>query len=286
MKTFGFISVNNTYETRKIAEEAKNLYDRFIHIDINKISAILSKDNSVQIFYDNEPVFFNTILTRSVKGINKNKLFPVLRTLQLSGSYLVDPISRFENKGGKLYTSIKRFENSIGPNTYFAFGKRNLLALLEKINYPIIIKPIGGSHSRGIKRIKDVNEGREKLNILFEEGYKSIFIQEKIHIGTEYRVFTLDDEVLHTSRRLRPSMRGEDGEHFGEIDNSRLERLKSFIKEEVKPKGLYGFDIVKIHSQDRYTVVEGNRAPEFEANDRIFNINIAKSIIEKLYERR
>ena len=74
---------------------------------------------------------------------------------------------------------------------------------VEKLKFPVIIKPNGESHGRGVMmNIKNFEELKEKLENSFEI-YKNMIIQEQI-IWKEFRVLVLKWEVILVLNRIPP----------------------------------------------------------------------------------
>ena len=60
------------------------------------------------------------------------------------------------NCGNKMITSLLLKKHNVPtPKTYFSFSSETALENLEKIGYPMVIKPVVGSWGRGVMALKD-----------------------------------------------------------------------------------------------------------------------------------
>jgi len=79
-------------------------------------------------------------------------------------------INKFDvasNCGNKLFTSlILRKHNVPTPKTYFSFSAGAAKENLEKVGYPLVIKPVIGSWGRGVMPLKD----RDAIDALIENN--------------------------------------------------------------------------------------------------------------------
>ena len=58
--------------------------------------------------------------------------------------------------GNKMFMSLLLKKNNIPtPKTYFSFSSDSATENLEKVGYPLVIKPVIGSWGRGVMPIKD-----------------------------------------------------------------------------------------------------------------------------------
>src|SRR5919199_1950311 len=103
--------------------------------------------------------------------------------------------------GNKLITSLTLAKYNIPtPKTYFAFSVESAIELINKIGFPLILKPIIGSWGRGVFPMRD----EEMANILLEMREESdnplsriFYIQEMVkRPPRDLRCIVIGDEVV------------------------------------------------------------------------------------------
>jgi [lysine-biosynthesis-protein LysW]---L-2-aminoadipate ligase len=97
---------------------------------------------------------------------------------------VINPFSVSEICGNKLLTSLALVKHHVPtPNTSFAFSSSSALQLMDKLGYPLVVKPLVGSWGRGVYLIKDRSaaeiliDSREEIGSPLSRIY---YIQEKI----------------------------------------------------------------------------------------------------------
>ena len=91
-----------------------------------------------------------------------------------------------------------------------------LLRGVEKLGYPIVIKPRYGCKGQGIKlNIKSEKELLESYNEV-KNKYEDVIIEEYIE-GNDYRVCVVDDDVIAVSLRLPPYVIGDGKKDLREL---------------------------------------------------------------------
>ena len=121
----------------------------------------------------------------------------------------VPVINKFEvanNCGNKMITSLLLKKHNVPtPKTYFSFTSEAALVNLEKIGYPIVIKPIVGSWGRGVIPLKDretadaIIEVRELSDRPLDRIY---YLQEMVkRPPRDIRVIVVGDQVISAMYR-------------------------------------------------------------------------------------
>jgi [lysine-biosynthesis-protein LysW]--L-2-aminoadipate ligase len=113
----------------------------------------------------------------------------------------VPVINRYEvanNCGNKMITSLllKKY-NVPTPKTYFSFSSEAALENLEKVGYPMVIKPIVGSWGRGVMPLKD----RETADAIVEV--------RELSDGPLDRIYYLQEMVKRPPRDIRVIVVGD-----------------------------------------------------------------------------
>lgn len=78
--------------------------------------------------------------------------------------------------------------------------KEDLEKVIEKIGYPIVIKPLNGNHGKGasinIKNLEDAKSG-----LLYAQNYSHRVIVEKFITGFDFRVLVIDNKLVAAAKR-------------------------------------------------------------------------------------
>src|SRR5574342_121584 len=105
------------------------------------------------------------------------------------------------NCGNKMITSLLLKKHNVPtPRTYFSFSSEAALENLEKIGYPMVIKPVVGSWGRGVMALKDrdiadaIIEVRELSDGPLDRIY---YLQEMIkRPPRDIRAISVGDQVI------------------------------------------------------------------------------------------
>lgn len=107
----------------------------------------------------------------------------------------VPVINKFDvanNCGNKMITSLLLKKHNVPtPKTYFSFSSETALENLEKVGYPMVIKPVVGSWGRGVMALKD----RDVADAIIE-------IRE-LSDGPLDRIYYLQEMVKRPPRDIR-----------------------------------------------------------------------------------
>ena len=107
----------------------------------------------------------------------------------------VPVINKFEvanNCGNKMITSLLLKKHNVPtPKTYFSFSSETALENLEKVGYPMVIKPVVGSWGRGVMALKD----RDVADAIIEV--------RELNDGPLDRIYYLQEMVKRPPRDIR-----------------------------------------------------------------------------------
>jgi [lysine-biosynthesis-protein LysW]--L-2-aminoadipate ligase len=191
------------------------------------------------------------------------------------------------NCGNKMFmTLLLKKHNIPTPKTYFSFSKDAALENIEKVGYPLVIKPIIGSWGRGVMPVKD----RDTIDAVIETRELSDSPHDRIYYFQELikrpprdiRVITVGDNAIAAMYRKSSGgfktniALGADPE-ICEI-TSEMEDLAVKTSKAVGG-GILGVDMME--DEKRGLVVhEVNNTVEFKGLVKVANRNIPKEMIE------
>lgn len=96
------------------------------------------------------------------------------------------------NCGNKMITSILLKKHNVPtPKTYFSFSSETALENLEKLGYPMVIKPVVGSWGRGVMALKD----RDTADAIIEV--------RELNDGPLDRIYYLQEMIKRPPRDIR-----------------------------------------------------------------------------------
>ena len=189
--------------------------------------------------------------------------------------------------GNKMFmTLLLKKYNVPTPKTYFSFSSESASENIEKVGYPLVIKPIIGSWGRGVMQLKDKDTADALFEIrdITDSPHDRIFyLQELIkRPPRDIRVITIGDESI--AAMYRKSSGGFKTNIALGADPELCEITKEI--EDISTKaskamggGILGIDIME--DEKRGLVVhEVNNTVEFKGLSRVSRRNIPKEMIE------
>src|SRR5574342_1440394 len=191
------------------------------------------------------------------------------------------------NCGNKMITSLLLKKHNVPtPRTYFSFSSEAALENLEKIGYPMVIKPVVGSWGRGVMALKDrdIADAIIEVRELSDGPHDRIYyLQELIkRPPRDIRVITVGDRAIAAMYRKSSGgfktniALGADPE-LCKITNE-LEDI-SIKASQAVGGGILGIDLME--DEKRGLVVhEVNNTVEFKGLAKVAKKNIPKEMID------
>ncbi len=189
--------------------------------------------------------------------------------------------------GNKMFmTLLLKKYNVPTPKTYFSFSSESASENIEKVGYPLVIKPVIGSWGRGVMQLKDKDTADALFEIrdITDSPHDRIFyLQELINRPPrDIRVITVGDEPI--AAMYRKSSGGFKTNIALGADPELCEITKEI--EDISTKaskamggGILGIDIME--DEKRGLVVhEVNNTVEFKGLARVSRRNIPKEMVE------
>ncbi len=189
--------------------------------------------------------------------------------------------------GNKMFMTLLLKKNNIPtPKTYFSFSSESAAENLEKVGYPLVIKPVIGSWGRGVMPIKDkdtMDAVLEIRNITDSPHDRIYYLQELIkRPPRDIRVITIGDESI--AAMYRKSSGGFKTNIALGADPELCEITKEMEDMAAKASkamggGILGIDMME--DDERGLVVhEVNNTVEFKGLAKVAKRNIPKEMIE------
>ena len=189
--------------------------------------------------------------------------------------------------GNKMFmTLLLKKHNVPTPKTYFSFSSQSAMENIEKVGYPLVIKPVIGSWGRGVMPLKD----RDTTDAIFEireitdsPHDRIYYLQEMINRPPrDIRVITIDDRPI--AAMYRKSTGGFKTNIALGADPELCEITKEMEDMAAKASqamggGILGIDMME-DEEKGLVVHEVNNTVEFKGLARVSKQNIPKEMIE------
>ena len=189
--------------------------------------------------------------------------------------------------GNKMFmTLLLKKHNVPTPKTYFSFSSESASENLEKVGYPLVIKPVIGSWGRGVMPIKDRDTMDAVLEIrdITDSPHDRIYyLQELVkRPPRDIRVITVGDRPIAAMYRKSSDgfktniALGADPE-ICEITNEMEDMAAAASK--AMGGGILGVDMMEDDKRG-LVVHEVNNTVEFKGLARVAQQNIPKEMVE------
>jgi [lysine-biosynthesis-protein LysW]--L-2-aminoadipate ligase len=189
--------------------------------------------------------------------------------------------------GNKMFMTLLLKKNNIPtPKTYFSFSSGSAAENLEKVGFPLVIKPIIGSWGRGVMPLKDKDtmEAVFEIRDITDSPHDRIYyLQELIkRPPRDIRVVTVGDEPI--AAMYRKSSGGFKTNIALGADPELCEITKEMEDMAVKASkamggGILGIDMME-DDKKGLVVHEVNNTVEFKGLARVAQRNIPKAMVE------
>ena len=189
--------------------------------------------------------------------------------------------------GNKMFMTLLLKKNNIPtPKTYFSFSSESAAENIEKVGYPLVIKPVIGSWGRGVMPIKDkdtMDAVLEIRNITDGPHDRIYYLQELIkRPPRDIRIITIGDEPI--AAMYRKSSGGFKTNIALGADPELCEITKEIEDMAIKASnamggGILGIDMME-DDERGLLVHEVNNTVEFKGLAKVAQRNIPKKMIE------
>ncbi len=211
--------------------------------------------------------------------------------LENQGHYVINSFVSSLICGNKLLTTQLLAKSGIPtPKTYVAFSQESAVDIMEKMGYPVVLKPIVGSWGRMVAKIINREQAESLLEareLLTDPQQQIYYIQEYIkRPPRDIRGIVVNGRVITAYYRYQPEgdwrtniARGGKAE-LAKVDGE-LEDLMIRASNIVSGK-VIGVDAME--TSDGYVIHELNNNLEFHGASEVSDVDIAKEIMEYVKE--
>ena len=132
--------------------------------------------------------------------------------------------------------------------------EEDLAATIEKIGYPIVIKPLDGNHGKGAS-INVTNWEDAVAGLAYAKNYSRRVIVEKFITGFDFRVLVIDNKLVAAAKRVPAHVIGDGKSSIQElIDITNLDPRRGYGHENVLTQIDVDRDTLDLLAKLEYTV--------------------------------
>ena len=269
---------------RMIIEKARKYFDEVEEINIKKLTTRVST-NGTEVFYEDKLLKGFDCLYMRGSWRYEQLLYTVSYLLQ-GKVYLPLYHSVFPTCHNKLLTLLRLQKDGVAvPETYFCSNAEEARNVLERVNYPIILKTPAGTQGKGVMFADSISSAKSLLDALeaFNQPY---LIQEYIDTGaTDIRAFVVGDKVIAAMKRKAASNELRANIHAGgtgmafELDYD-TEQLAIKAAKSIKAE-ICGVDILQ---GSKAVVLEVNSSPGLAGVMEASGVPVDDLVAKYLYE--
>jgi len=155
---------------------------------------------------DFEKMDYDVVLEREISHL---KALYSLKVLNEMGVKTVNTYETASTCGDKVLTTLALTRHKVpSPITYIAFTPEEALEAIERIGYPVVLKPATGSWGRLLSKVNDKETAESIIEhkvILGSYHHSVFYIQEYIKKPErDIRAFVVGDEVIGAIYRSSP----------------------------------------------------------------------------------
>jgi ribosomal protein S6--L-glutamate ligase len=267
-------------------EALRKYFDEVDSINIKYIEISFS-GKKAKILYKGKPLpQYDCILAKG--SFRYANILEALTLLRRDEAYMPIHHSAFTIAHDKLLTQLELQKNNLPmPKTYLASTVNAARSILERLNYPIIMKFPQGTQGKGVLFAESFASASSILDAL-SSLRQPFIIQEYIETdGTDLRVFVLGDKVVAAYQRRSNGKETRANIHAGGTGeevmlDEETKRIALNAAKSVKAD-LCGVDILMSHKGP--VVLEVNLSPGLQGITQYTGIDVADRIAKFLYER-
>jgi len=229
---------------------------------------------------------YDVILERC---ITHSRALYSLRLFKILGITCVNEYEVSNVCGDKLLTTVALSENNVPqPEVRIAFTEESALTAIERMGYPVVLKPAVGSWGRLLSKVNDREAAEailEHKKILGTYHHSIFYIQKYVEKqGRDIRSFVVGDECIAAIFRTSPhwitnTARG------GTASNCPL--TEELIETSLKAAKAVGGGVVAIdlfETENGFMVNEVNYTMEFKNSIDVTGVNIPSRIVDHVLE--
>ncbi len=269
-----------------IVEALKKYFDEVDNIQLKNIEVKLGKEGGILYEGEELPYYDCVYLKGSFRFANL--LRSISSLLENKVPYMPIPSTAFTTVHNKLLTHLVLEQHSIAmPKTYISSTIDAAKKLLEKVNYPIVMKFPEGTQGKGVM-FADSKESAASMLDALEALNQPFIIQEYVETGgTDIRALVVGEKVVAAMKRQAKPGEKRSNTHSGGIPQ-KVELSREAINLALKTaKALQaqicGIDILE--GPLGPAIIEANISPGLRGIGSVSTVDIPDQIARFLYDK-
>jgi glutathione synthase/RimK-type ligase-like ATP-grasp enzyme len=238
-----------------------------------------------------ELIQYDALFIRETTFVNHHTFRFAKKAQSLGVSVIDDPDSILKCTN-KVYLNELLTSNKVLTPKSYVVSKENYKTLSEKLPYPFILKQPDGAFSKGVFKIKDADDYKQKSKTMFETS-ELLIAQEFLPTAFDWRVGIIDGKPLYVCKYFMANehwqivnWNGKKQEQEGEVETMAVDQAPAgLIRTALKAtaligKSLYGVDLKEVDG--KFYVIEINDNPNIDAGmeDKILKDKLYSTIME------
>jgi len=269
-----------------ILKALKNYFQEVKDLDIRKIEVSLGV-GKLDVLYEGKPMEqFDCVYCRG-----SFRYAPLLRSITRAlshTSFLPIAATTFTIGHDKLLTHLALQKYKIPmPTTYLTSSAQAAKKILEKINYPIMMKFPSGTGGKGVMFAESYAAASSMLDAL-ETLKQPFLIQEYVETGgVDIRAIVVDDKVVASMKRKANVGEKRSNIHAGGVGEPyQLDAYtKKIAVETAQSIGAQICAVDILESPKGPLVIEANLSPGLQGITKATKIDVADKIAKFLYQK-
>lgn len=273
--------------SRWTSEAMEKYFDSVDSLDIRKIEITIGAKKDIRLLYDGQPFdsydcifakgsFRYSAILRAISGFLQDNVYMPIRD------------SAFTLAHNKLLTHLVLQKAEIPmPITYLTPTAESAKKLLEKVNYPIVMKFPEGTQGKGVMFADSFAAASSLLDAL-QTLNQPFIIQEYVETGsTDIRAIVVGNKVVASMQRFAVHGEKRANIHTGGIGEA-VELDAHTKRIAVKAAQAMGTEICGVdilHGAKGPSVIELNISPGLQGIKKATGIDVAGYIAKHLYRR-
>jgi len=285
MKLLILGKIKSGYEEIKLIKEGKKIFDSVSYIPTPYVS-IEGSDSELKVTYKNKDLSdFDCVLPRIPRSY-RTFGFTILSLLKESSYMPIEPIALF-NCHNKFLTLLALREDILPiPRTFLTIRRKAAEDILDKIDYPIVMKLLYGSLGKGVMFADSKNSAISLMDTL-ERFKEPIFIEEFVkNPGEDIRAYVIGDEVFASMKRKakKDEKRANIGIGGSGIKFEIPDKYASIAVRSTRALRMEICGIDLIESSKGPVVIEANVNAQFKELEGTTKKNVARKMVEYVKE--
>lgn len=278
--SFFVVGASSTENTKDIFDAAKKAGHSCASARIDELVFLYDKKKkSFFVLHDNKNILKYDIFIFRSYSKNLPEARVLAEYLASNKKIVVDSILTRTYLPGKLFEASKLADNHLPHlQTLQALSKVEWKKNIDRLKFPIIIKPISGSQGREVVKMKT----KERALAFFQKNPIGYMAQEYVPIDGDVRVFVVGRKALGAMKRYVVPGDVRSNASVG-AKTEKIVLTKEMAKMALAATRAKGLDIAGVdiitHGGEMY-VLEVNSAPQWQAFKKSTGINPALQIVD------